>query len=90
MTGQILLVIVVVGQIFVLNKLNKDGEKMVNGKDTIKIADLCGILGIGRVTAYKLARDPNFPCIKVGSRKIIPKEAFYKWLNETALNRTQE
>lgn len=37
-------------------------------------------LGFGRTMAYELMRAEGFPVLQVGSRKLVPKDAFMEWL----------
>lgn len=41
-------------------------------------------LGISPPKAYELTNIKGFPCIQVGRRKIIPIDAFKRWMNEQA------
>jgi len=52
---------------------------------TMKVKEMAKELGIGLITAYELTKRKDFPSIRIGNRIIIPKEAFYKWLNEAAV-----
>ncbi|MBP3655486.1 MAG: helix-turn-helix domain-containing protein [Clostridia bacterium] len=38
-------------------------------------------LGVGRNVAYELVNRADFPKIRVGRKIIIPKEAFYRWVD---------
>lgn len=41
-------------------------------------------LGVSRCTAYKLIKEPGFPCIKVSKRKhIIPKDRLIEYLHSS-------
>ena len=37
-------------------------------------------LGVGRATAYELMNEKDFPAIRVGSRIVVPKEKFCRWV----------
>jgi excisionase family DNA binding protein len=48
----------------------------------LSVGDIAAILGMSMNKAYELCHSKEFPCIKVGKRKmIIPKPAFINWLN---------
>lgn len=52
----------------------------------LNVKDIKKIMGIGINQAYELTRRKDFPVIKVGSRKVIPRDIFFQWLESTALN----
>lgn len=39
-------------------------------------------LGIAISSAYELMQEKDFPTFKVGSRKLVEKEKFRKWVDE--------
>jgi predicted DNA-binding transcriptional regulator AlpA len=42
-------------------------------------------LGISRATAYKLIKEPGFPCLRIAQRKIvIPKDRLIKYIEQKA------
>lgn len=41
-------------------------------------------LGVGRATAYELMNEKDFPAIRVGSRIVVPKEKFCRWVDAQA------
>ncbi len=45
---------------------------------------VCRIMGISKAKAYELTRSKDFPVIRVGRRKTIPRDTFLKWLDEKA------
>lgn len=47
----------------------------------LKVDDVGRIMEISRVTAYNLVHSEGFPCKYVGRRLVIPRDAFFKWLN---------
>lgn len=51
---------------------------------TLKIEEVAQLLGVGRGTAYNLAKRPDFPSIRVGARLIVPKHLFFEWLEKNA------
>lgn len=48
---------------------------------TLTVPQVAEIMGINKTTAYGLARTEGFPCIKIGKRKVVPRDAFFRWLN---------
>lgn len=56
----------------------------------LTVMDVAGLLGISRASAYELAREENFPKLKiVQGRTIIPRDRLFEWLDEqTRFNRS--
>lgn len=51
-------------------------------KAVLRVKELAAYLGIGLNSAYELVRQPGFPAIRIGKRKIIvPIEALENWMN---------
>ena len=40
------------------------------------------VLGVSPSSAYELMHEPGFPILRVGSRMVIPKEQFIRWVEE--------
>ena len=40
------------------------------------------VLGVSISTAYEVMHDPGFPTLRVGSRMVVPKEKFIRWVEE--------
>lgn len=55
----------------------------------LSVMDVAKLLGISRASAYELAREENFPKLKiVQGRTIIPRDKLLEWLDEqTRFNR---
>lgn len=49
-------------------------------KLTISVEEAAQLLGIGRGTAYELARNGQLPTLKLGRRLLVPKAALEKML----------
>lgn len=49
-------------------------------KTTMSVQELSAKMGISLPKAYELVKSPNFPTIKVGTRILIPIEAYKEWL----------
>ena len=46
----------------------------------LSVKDLAQVMGISRSGAYNLVRSYGFPRVIVGSRILIPKDKFLRWL----------
>ena len=51
---------------------------------TWTIPEVAKLLGVSRDRAYELARDGAFPVIRLGRRRLVPREQFMTWLNRQA------
>jgi len=40
------------------------------------------VLGVSPSSGYELMHEPGFPVLKVGSRMVVPKEKFQKWVEQ--------
>lgn len=40
------------------------------------------VLGVSPSSGYELMHEPDFPMLKVGSRMVVPKEKFVKWVSQ--------
>lgn len=40
------------------------------------------VLGISQAGAYDLLHNEGFPVLKIGTRMVVPKEKFRKWVEE--------
>ena len=38
------------------------------------------VLGVSPSSGYELMHEPDFPVLKVGSRMVVPKEQFIRWV----------
>jgi excisionase family DNA binding protein len=50
-------------------------------KVTMTVAELGEVMGLSKPKAYELASRCDFPCLQVGRRKLIPVDAFKRWLD---------
>lgn len=57
-----------------------------NKSEMLSANDLLEIFPISRSGIYDLLREPGFPCIHLGRRIIVPRDAMIDWLE----NRLQE
>ena len=56
------------------------------GKTTMSVQELSAHMGISLPKAYELVKTPGFPTIRVGTRILIPVEAYREWLLKNAAN----
>ena len=49
-------------------------------KTTMSVQELSSQLGISLQKAYELVKTPGFPSIRIGTRILIPIDAFREWL----------
>ena len=40
------------------------------------------VLGVSPSSGYELMHEPGFPVLRVGSRMVVPKEQFIRWVSE--------
>ena len=48
------------------------------------------VLGVSISTAYELMHEPGFPVLRVGSRMVVPKEKFIRWVERNIAGGTQQ
>ena len=48
----------------------------------LTVPEMGDALGISRAAAYQLVRSRGFPSLKVGTRILVPKDKFIKWIDE--------
>ena len=53
-------------------------------KATMSVRELSAQMGISLPKAYELVKQPGFPVLRIGTRILIPVEAFRAWLNRMA------
>ena len=56
-------------------------------RGTVDVPWIAAYLGINLNAAYALVKTPGSPCIKIGKRFVIPKVAFFRWLEQAALDK---
>ncbi len=49
-------------------------------RQTLSVKELAQVLGIGENKARQLTRSRGFPCLRIGSRTLIPISQLEKWL----------
>ncbi|MDO4973528.1 MAG: helix-turn-helix domain-containing protein [Eubacteriales bacterium] len=53
-------------------------------KATMSVQELASQLGISLPKAYELVKRPGFPVLRIGTRILIPVDAFREWLSDNA------
>lgn len=48
--------------------------------EILSVSEMGKMLGISITTAYKLVGREDFPVLRVGNRKLIPRAALEKWV----------
>lgn len=61
--------------------MNTDIKDISKFPLALSVDDVARIMAISRVTAYNLAHSEGFPCKQIGRRMVIPRDAFFFWLN---------
>ncbi len=46
----------------------------------LSVPEVAAVLGISRAGAYELVRREDFPALKIGSRIVVPKDKFVRWV----------
>ena len=60
--------------------MNTSSERKAPQNRTYTVEDISIILGIGRSTAYKLAKSGAFKTIRIGNVIRISRQSFEEWL----------
>ena len=58
---------------------------MAMDKTTMSVQELSAQMDISLPKAYALVKQPGFPTIKIGTRILIPIEAYKEWLLRTSI-----
>lgn len=53
-------------------------------KATMSVQELSAQMGISLPKAYELVKQPGFPTIRIGTRYLIPVDAYKEWLIKNA------
>ena len=48
----------------------------------LNAATVANVLGVSPSSGYELMHEPGFPVLRVGSRMVVPKEQFIRWVTE--------
>ena len=49
-------------------------------RTTMSVQELSAPMGISLPKAYELVKTPGFPTLRIGTRILIPVDAYKKWL----------
>lgn len=49
---------------------------------TLTAPEVGEALGISRAAAYELVRSRGFPSMRIGTRILVPKDKFIRWIDE--------
>ena len=49
---------------------------------TLTVPEVGEALGISRAAAYELVRSRGFPSMRIGTRILVPKDKFIRWIDE--------
>ena len=80
----------VVPVLVVGNKLRAKGDiAMVTAKqqtldslpDFFSVDAFAQVIGLSRASAYRLAAQPGFPCLRIGRRIILSRDHVRQWIN---------
>ena len=52
----------------------------------MSVQELSAQMGISLPKAYELVKQPGFPTIRIGTRYLIPVDAYKEWLTKNAVN----
>ena len=61
---------------------------MPDEKKVLTIEEVSAELGIGRSTAYQLAKERKIPAIRLGRRYVVPKAAFERFLENAGTGKS--
>ena len=56
-------------------------------KTTLSVQELSAQMGISLPKAYELVKSPGFPTIRIGTRILIPVDAYKEWLFKNSAHR---
>lgn len=48
----------------------------------LNVTMVARVLGVSSSTGYELMHEPGFPVLKIGTRMVVPKEKFIKWVEK--------
>ena len=65
----------------------QDKEERVMEKTTMSVQELSAQMGISLPKAYELVKSPGFPTIRIGTRILIPVDAYKEWLFKNSAHR---
>lgn len=66
------------------NTATKNG---MNEKRAYTVDEICGVLGIGKTSAYALVREGHFKVVRIGNAIRISRNSFDEWLDRVETGR---
>ena len=66
---------------------SQDKEEKQMEKTTMSVQELSAQMGISLPKAYELVKSPGFPTIRIGTRILIPVDAYKEWLLKNSAQR---
>ena len=54
---------------------------------TMSVQELSAQIGISLPKAYELVKTPGFPTLRIGTRILIPIDAYKEWLMKNAMQK---
>ena len=56
-------------------------------RTTMSVLELSAQMGISLPKAYELVKTPGFPTLRIGTRILIPIDAYKEWLMKNAVQK---
>jgi excisionase family DNA binding protein len=51
----------------------------------LTVAQVQEVLGLGKAKAYEVVHQAGFPALRIGKVIRVPRDAFFRWLEERAI-----
>lgn len=48
----------------------------------LKVDHVAEVLGVAKRTAYEIMDQKGFPLVKIGRKKVVPRDAFFNWIEK--------
>lgn len=58
--------------------------KAAENRKVYTMKEISQLLGVNIKRIYQMAKDNEFPCVRVGRQYLAPKRAFHEWFNHWA------
>jgi excisionase family DNA binding protein len=62
----------------------------VENRAVYNVREIAKLLNINVPRAYELAKQKDFPAIRIGKRIVVPKQAFERWLELQAWKKEED
>lgn len=59
-------------------------------KLTMTVEEVGKAMGISKPKAYELTERADFPCIRIGRRKVVPVDGFKRWMDTQSNGETRK